>query len=398
MSLPPALTRPDRKQYLLWRYESKNGDKKPRKVPYYVNGQRRHGTQGTPEDRNNLATFSDALEQLEAGDYSGVGIAMLPGAGLVGVDLDNCFYQGELSSELKPFADGTYAEVSPSGQGVRAFYFGEYPDRKDHKTGVEIFHGKGFLTITGDRLNASDIAPLPDGVRQRLDRIFKSHRKPNRTDPLRDAAEKDRVYRHLRDKGFIKKDLGGGRIGITCPFENEHTTGAGDGDCVYFLPNTNGYTTGNFNCLHAHCAERGNDDFLRAIGFESTAGVDDAVSVPTRGELTISLDEWEGAELTPKCFVQDFLYADVAVVAAPGGTGKTTMALYEAIHILLGRPLYGLDIVNPGWSLFITAEDSRPRLIAILRQIANSMSLSPDELEKVRRGVSITPAFDSELV
>ena len=66
----------------------------------------------------------------------------------------------------------------------------------------------------------------------------------------------------------MKKNFGGGRIGITCPFESEHTTGAGDGDCVYFLPHTNGFSTGNFNCFHAHCAERPQADFLRAIGLE----------------------------------------------------------------------------------------------------------------------------------
>jgi len=35
-----------RTQWLVWRYESHPGDKKPRKVPYYANGSRRSGKQG----------------------------------------------------------------------------------------------------------------------------------------------------------------------------------------------------------------------------------------------------------------------------------------------------------------------------------------------------------------
>jgi hypothetical protein len=37
--------------WLIWRYEHHDGEAKPRKVPYYVNGVKRHGVQGRPEDR-----------------------------------------------------------------------------------------------------------------------------------------------------------------------------------------------------------------------------------------------------------------------------------------------------------------------------------------------------------
>ena len=41
------------KQWLLWKYEP--GPDKPRKVPYYVDGARRQGVQGTPEERRRAA-------------------------------------------------------------------------------------------------------------------------------------------------------------------------------------------------------------------------------------------------------------------------------------------------------------------------------------------------------
>ena len=38
--------------WLIWRYETHNGESKPRKVPYYADGGRRHGQQGGPDDRS----------------------------------------------------------------------------------------------------------------------------------------------------------------------------------------------------------------------------------------------------------------------------------------------------------------------------------------------------------
>ena len=46
--------------WLMWRFEHHEGESKPRKVPVYVSGQRRHGQQGSPEDRRQLTTFEAA--------------------------------------------------------------------------------------------------------------------------------------------------------------------------------------------------------------------------------------------------------------------------------------------------------------------------------------------------
>jgi regulatory protein RepA len=103
--------------------------------------------------------------------------------------------------------------------------------------------------------------------------------------------------------------------------------------------------------------------------------------------LAITDKEWRHAELTPKCIVHDHLYADVAQRVAPGGTGKTTLTLWEAIHIVLGMNLYGKNVVTPGWVLYITAEDPRERLVARLRAICEEMALTAKEMAKVRQEV-----------
>lgn len=110
---------------------------------------------------------------------------------------------------------------------------------------------------------------------------------------------------------------------------------------------------------------------------------------PAPETLIATEDEIEAARLTPRCIVHHLLYADVAQLAAPGKTGKTTVLLYEAIHIAIGRPLYGLAVEWPGWTLYVSAEDQRDRLLARFREIRAGLALSPDEWERARRALRI---------
>lgn len=104
----------------------------------------------------------------------------------------------------------------------------------------------------------------------------------------------------------------------------------------------------------------------------------------------ISAAEFAGAQLSPRCIVEDMLFADVGVVVAPGATGKTTLLLYEAAHIVLGLPLYGLRVFHPGAVLLITAEDSREICVARLRQICDALQLSDQQRATVMRDVRIS--------
>lgn len=105
---------------------------------------------------------------------------------------------------------------------------------------------------------------------------------------------------------------------------------------------------------------------------------------------TITLDEWIAARPTPHCIVQDYLYADVGVLIAPGGVGKTTLILYEALHIILGKPLYGLRVRKTGPFVILTAEDSREMLVARVRELCAELGLTAAELEIVRTQLRIS--------
>lgn len=102
-----------------------------------------------------------------------------------------------------------------------------------------------------------------------------------------------------------------------------------------------------------------------------------------------SVSEWASARLDPGCIVENYVYRDVALLIAPGSTGKTTATLFEAVCIVLGRPLWGLRVVTPGPVLIVTAEDRREFLVARLREICNAMGLADAEMQQVRHMIRI---------
>jgi hypothetical protein len=163
------------KSWVEWK-KAPNPDKpgKFRKIPHYVNGVPRNGEQGSAKDRANLATFDEALIALEFGfpEYDGIGFAMMPEYELVGVDFDDCIDDnGVIAPHVLALIEGTYAEISPSGRGIRAFYKGNVPDAKNHDAGIELFCEKHYLTTTGNPVPGnvqSEIAPLPTATRERL--------------------------------------------------------------------------------------------------------------------------------------------------------------------------------------------------------------------------------------
>lgn len=159
----------DIRGWLVWKFVSTPGDKKPRKVPYYVSGKVRTGTQGSEADRANLASFDQAVAACKVGSWTGVGFIMLPDWGLVGLDFDDAVDEaGDLIPEVEHLIAGTYAEWSPSGKGVHAFMRGAISDRKSRSQGgvfgFETFCSCGFLTFTGNALPICELLGAEDTI------------------------------------------------------------------------------------------------------------------------------------------------------------------------------------------------------------------------------------------
>jgi hypothetical protein len=68
-------------------------------------------------------------------------------------------------------------------------------------------------------------------------------------------------------------------------------------------------------------------------------------------------DVFSKAPPSPPFVVDNLLPRAHGVENAIGGAGKTTRHIWEAVHILLGRALYGRRVWQPGPVLFVTKED-----------------------------------------
>lgn len=156
--------------WLVWRYEGGESGK-PRKVPYYAGGGRRKGVQGTPQDRARLVTFDAALAAARRGGFDGVGAAILEGCGFVAVDFDDVVQNAAHFAAINQMLKGTYAEFSPSGNGVRGFVrdTGAFRNIKSHaREGnaytFETFATAGFVTFTGNVLPSVELVGSVDDI------------------------------------------------------------------------------------------------------------------------------------------------------------------------------------------------------------------------------------------
>lgn len=162
-NIPRELTA--RKQWVLWREETRDG--KSTKVPYQASGRRADSTK--PET---WTTFSSALNAYlkKPDQYSGMGFVFSKDDPHAGVDLDKCLNPetGEIALWARKILDwlNSYAEISPSGKGVKVFLRGALPrdlegETRNKKTGmgengvgeIELYDCKRYFTVTGHHLD-----------------------------------------------------------------------------------------------------------------------------------------------------------------------------------------------------------------------------------------------------
>ncbi len=157
-SIPSALKALN--QWVCWKYEDRNG-KLPIAPHSAAKGALVHAKTNDPATWAPFATAYDAYQYADAAmKLQGVGFCFAKGDGLTGIDLDHVIDPD--TGELKPEAaeilarfKGTYAEVSPSGEGLRIFCFGT-PGRSGKNVGnpkwleVYAYPSNRYLTVTGN--------------------------------------------------------------------------------------------------------------------------------------------------------------------------------------------------------------------------------------------------------
>lgn len=143
--------------WCVWRYERREGQDKPTKVPYNA----RTGGRAMSNSPSTFTSYQTAVKALERGGYDGLGVGVFNG--LCAIDIDDCLDENGAPSPLARDIVSTmqsYTETSPSGRGIRIFFkAADFPyDKARYYTmstaqGLEIYVSGAtskFLTVTGN--------------------------------------------------------------------------------------------------------------------------------------------------------------------------------------------------------------------------------------------------------
>lgn len=169
--------------WVYWRYELTLRNEKPKwdkvlksrpPVVEGLPGQRRPLGYASSTDPSTWTDFNDVMadiilleEAAKAPGRVGVGYVIDDRDPFTVIDLDDC--RDPDTGDITPAASAiisrfdSYAEVSPSGKGVKIFIRGKTADgsrtRTSRHPGIEIYSRKRFCTVTGLRLSGSPAEP-----------------------------------------------------------------------------------------------------------------------------------------------------------------------------------------------------------------------------------------------
>lgn len=174
--------------WLVWRYVWKpakgNGKAKWDKPPFDA----KTAKPASSTDPATWATFAAALAAYRRGGWDGIGFVVHKGDehddGLVVFDLDKC--RDAQTGQVEPWAQEhldalpTYAEVSPSGTGVRLIGRGRKPPGRCRKGPFEVYETGRYVTITGQRLDGASetVAECQEAIDRVHAGVFSSQQKP----------------------------------------------------------------------------------------------------------------------------------------------------------------------------------------------------------------------------
>ena len=137
-------------RWVMWKLVQRskpNGEKVWTKMPVTVDGKAASSTNAAT-----WTTYDDVCDALIMGEgFDGIGLVL--GADVQGIDLDDCRSADgsltELATEVLARVDG-YAEVSPSGTGIKIFARTNLDGSRTKKeAGVELYRDGRYFTVTG---------------------------------------------------------------------------------------------------------------------------------------------------------------------------------------------------------------------------------------------------------
>jgi hypothetical protein len=140
------------------------------------------------------------VDAYRGGNFSGIGLVL--GNDVQGIDLDDHRHPvtgelSELAKEILHLVSG-YAEVSPSGTGIKIFTRSNLDRSKaDHKKGVELYCKSRYFTVTGLVIEGHE--NLPSDVQDLSWLVSKVFHEELRSRPTSHQDESDRAFAHHKE-------------------------------------------------------------------------------------------------------------------------------------------------------------------------------------------------------
>jgi hypothetical protein len=213
-------------------------------------------------DSSTWRDYETAYEAWRENEWSfaGIGRVITENEDYVGVDLDDVLdpETGEISPWASRILDRlkSYAEISPSGQGIKIWTKAPEITRSYKKPGLEIYAKARYFTVTGAVLGRKrKIADRSDELSRiiteefpRVDRDRRPYDGPKKVLDLENHLQRAgiEIFTEMSDGTAERK------YAVLCPWADEHTTNPYGGTV------TGQYADGAtfFYCYHAHCAGR----------------------------------------------------------------------------------------------------------------------------------------------
>lgn len=178
----PSLLK-EKRRWVLWRYESRDGRKT--KVPYNANADKYDANKrASATDPTTWASFGTACQKLADYDcFDGLGFVMA-NDGLVAIDCDKIRGTLHWDEFLKL---PTYAEISPSGTGLRLICLGDLEVSGTKKDWLELYKSERYVTITGNKIDGHsevrDIQSDLDKIMAAMPKVVKKEKSATSTPP-----------------------------------------------------------------------------------------------------------------------------------------------------------------------------------------------------------------------
>jgi hypothetical protein len=346
---------------MLWRLEP-NGDDKPRKVPYTIDGRRASSTDPATWCSFEFAT---ATLELHPDDFAGLGFAL--GDGLIGIDLDDVLdpVTGALTPEAAELVEllGTYGEVSPSGAGIKLFLRGDpLPAGTPHAAElpyagrIEYYDRGRYFTVTGRRIEGAgdEVAELTPGGRERLIALLGKRTTTGNRKPAQD------------DNGKIVEIIPAGRRNTTMTSiaGRMRRAGLGGEDLLAGLQAVN----------LRRCSPPLSTQEVRAIAHSITRyspGADDEKPLPEYQILTAAA--LDSAKYATEYLIPGILPArQPCVIGGPKKSLKTSVALDMAVSLAGGGFFLGKWPAIVARTLLMTGESGLPVIQETARRICHA--------------------------